>query len=100
MEHLGVEGYTRVVRDCLDVTAHLAKGLEAAGFPPVREPELNIVAFRVADPADARRRLREKGWLISLAPLSRGLKVVCMPHVTRAAVDAFLEVLPTCAEPA
>src|SRR5438067_10151181 len=100
LERLGTEGYTRVVRECLDVTTHLARGLAKAGFPPVREPELNIVAFRVADPPDARRRLRERGFLISLAPLSRGLKVVVMPHVTRAAVDTFLEVLPACAEPA
>lgn len=94
MEHLGVEGYTRVVRECLDVTAHLAKGLEAAGFPPVREPELNIVAFRVPDPPAVRRALRERGFLLSLAPLSGGLKVVVMPHVTRGAVDAFLAALP------
>ena len=94
MEHLGIEGYTRVVRECLDVTAHLAKGLEAAGFPPVRDPELNIVAFRVPDPPAVRRALRDRGFLLSLAPLSGGLKVVVMPHVTREAVDAFLAVLP------
>lgn len=94
MEHLGIEGYTRVVRECLDVTAHLAKGLEAAGFPPVQEPTLNIVAFRVPDPPAVRKALRAKGFLLSLAPLSGGLKVVVMPHVTRAAVDAFLAALP------
>lgn len=99
MEHLGMEGYTRIVNECLDVTAHLAKGLEAAGFPPVREPELNIVAFRVADPPAARRALRDRGFLLSLAPLSRGLKVVVMPHVTRQAVDDLLAVLPLVAQP-
>ena len=98
MEHLGVEGYTHVVRECLRVTERLAKGLTARGFPPVREPELNIVAFRVADPVAARAALREKGWMISLAPLSRGLKVVVMPHVTDKAVDAFLDVLPSVAQ--
>jgi tyrosine decarboxylase/aspartate 1-decarboxylase len=99
LEHLGVEGYTRVVKECLDVTAHLAKGFEGAGFPPVqREPELTIVAFRVRDAPEARRRLREKGYLVSLAPLSGGLKVVCMPHVTRQAVDDLLAVLPSVAE--
>lgn len=94
VEHLGVEGYTAVVKRCLDVTARLAKGLEAAGFPPVREPELNIVAFRVPDAPAVRKALRERGFLLSLAPLSGGLKVVVMPHVTREAVDAFLAVLP------
>lgn len=99
LEHLGVEGYTHVVAECLRVSDRLAQGLRARGFPPVREPELNIVAFRVADPVATRAALREKGWLLSLAPLSRGLKVVCMPHVTDKAVDAFLDVLPTLARP-
>lgn len=94
MEHLGVEGYVRVVESCFAVTSHLAKGLETAGFPLVRAPELNIVAFRVPDPPAVRRALRERGFLVSLAPMSGGLKVVVMPHVTRAAVDAFLAALP------
>ena len=94
MEHLGAEGYASVVRECLRVTDRLAAGLRARGFPPVRDPELNIVAFRVADPVASRAALRERGWLVSLAPLSRGLKVVVMPHVTDKAVDAFLEILP------
>ncbi len=98
MEGLGVEGYTNVVRNCLDVTRHLVGGLEAAGFPPVQAPTLNIAAFRVADPPEARKRLRERGFLISLAPISRGLKVVAMPHVTREAIDAFLPVLADIAE--
>lgn len=100
MEHLGIEGYTHVVRECLRVTDRLAEGFAARGFPPVRAPELNIVAFRVADPVATRAALREKGWLISLAPLSQGLKVVGMPHVTDKAVDAFLDILPTLARPA
>ncbi|HVM44443.1 MAG TPA: tyrosine decarboxylase MfnA [Candidatus Thermoplasmatota archaeon] len=99
MEHLGVEGYTRVVGECIRVARHLAAGLRARGFAPVREPTLPIVAFRVDDPVAARQALRARGFLLSLAPLSGGLKVVVMPHVTQEAVDAFLDVLPSCAKP-
>lgn len=94
MEHLGAEGYTRVVAECLRVARLLADGLRARGYETVREPLLPIVAFRVEDPVGARKALREKGWLVSLAPLSGGLKVVVMPHVTQAAVEAFLADLP------
>jgi tyrosine decarboxylase/aspartate 1-decarboxylase len=100
LEHLGMAGYQRIVAECLANAAHLAKGLEGAGFPPVREPELNIVAFRVPDPPAVRKALRARGWLLSLAPLSGGLKVVVMPHVTRAAIDDFLAVLPAAVEDA
>ena len=100
LAHLGVEGYVRVVRECLAVTDHLVKGLHALGFPPVMEPPLNLVAFRVEDPRDARVKLRQRGFLLSLAPLNKGLKVVVQPHVTRQAVDDLLAVLPECARPA
>ncbi|MHB8604065.1 MAG: tyrosine decarboxylase MfnA [Thermoplasmatota archaeon] len=93
MAHLGFDGYREVVRACLDVTAHLARELRAAGVSLAREPELNIVAFHVRDPKLVRRLLAERGFLVSYAPLSKGLKVVCMPHVTRAAVDAFVPAL-------
>ena len=99
MEHLGIEGYADVVRECFRVTRLLADGLAARGFPPVREPVLNIVAFRVEDPVAARAALRERGLLLSLAPLSHGLKVVVMPHVTDKAVREFLDVLPQVARP-
>ena len=100
MAHLGMDGYTEVVRRCLGATDHLAKGLRALGLPPVLDPPpLNLVAFRVDDPREARRLLREKGYLLSLAPLSGGLKVVVMPHVTRDAVDDLLSVLPGVATP-
>ncbi len=93
IEHLGAEGYQRIVAECLDVARHLAARLKAMGVRLAREPELTIVAFVVADPPLVRRLLAERGYLVSLAPLSGGLKVVVMPHVTRAAVDAFLPVL-------
>ena len=100
MEHLGAEGYTESLRACLHVTDHLVAGLRKAGFPPVLDPPpLSIVAFRVADPVGARRKLRERGFLLSLAPLSGGLKVVVGPHVSAAAIDDFLAALPDCAEP-
>ena len=99
-EHLGMEGYTHTVSECLRVTSRLAAGLRARGFAPVMDPVLNIVAFRVEDPVAVRAKLRERGLLLSLAPLSKGLKVVVMPHVTDKAVDAFLETLPAVATPA
>jgi tyrosine decarboxylase/aspartate 1-decarboxylase len=99
MEHLGLTGYTEVVHRCLTTTKRLADGLRRRGFPLVIDPVLNIVAFRVDDPVAARAALRKRGYLLSLAPLSKGLKVVVMPHVTDAAVDAFLDVLPQVVAP-
>jgi tyrosine decarboxylase/aspartate 1-decarboxylase len=93
MAHLGREGYRRVVAECLDTTGFLVDALKSRGIELVRDPPLTIVAFRLPDPGMVRRLLAESGFLVGLAPLARGLKVVVMPHVKREAVSAFLPAL-------
>jgi tyrosine decarboxylase/aspartate 1-decarboxylase len=65
---------------------YLASELAARGYDVV-DPELPLVA---ADLPDAEfSALREEGWRISRTA-SNSLRVVCMPHVTREMLDAFL----------
>jgi len=65
---------------------YLAGELAARGYAVV-EPELPLVAADVPD--DEFRALRDRGWRISRTA-SDALRVVCMPHVTRGMLDAFL----------
>lgn len=67
----------------------LAEELSARGFAVV-EPELPIVAAEISQ--DLFEALRTAGWRISRT--GRGeLRVVCMPHVTRAILERFLAAL-------
>ena len=45
-KRLGMEGFRKIVGECMDNTEFLANGLKKAGFELVAEPTLNIVAFR------------------------------------------------------
>lgn len=56
------------------------------GFPVV-DPELPIVAAEL--PRDLFEALRASGWRISRTGCGE-LRVVCMPHVTRAILERFL----------
>jgi tyrosine decarboxylase / aspartate 1-decarboxylase len=93
MEHLGEAGYVEVVGRCMANARWLAKAARDAGLPPVMEPVLPVVAIPVRNPEKVRAALQKEGWYVSLAPRTRGIKVVVMPHVTREALEAFVPVL-------
>ena len=65
---------------------YLASELSARGYDVV-DPVLPLVAADLPD--DEFSALRDEGWRISRTA-SNALRVVCMPHVTREMLDAFL----------
>lgn len=94
MRALGRDGYRKTAVECLARARRLAADLKALGIDLARDPQLNLVTAKVADPSGVRRRLAERGTYVAGAPLTGGFKVVVMPHVTDAAVDAFVKLLP------
>jgi tyrosine decarboxylase/aspartate 1-decarboxylase len=80
------EGYRETYERSQANADYLASELAARGYRVV-DPELPLVAADL--PSDEFDALREKGWRISRTA-SNLLRVVCMPHVTREMLDAFL----------
>lgn len=87
---LGVAGYRRVARRCVEVTRLLAEGLEEAGTEPRVEPELTIVVAAVPKLKRVVARLRKRGWSVSTISRPPSLRLVAMPHVTEGVARAFL----------
>jgi len=86
LEALWRDGYREAYERSQANADYLASELAARGYDVV-DPELPLVA---ADLPDGEfRALREAGWRISRTA-SDALRVVCMPHVTREMLDAFL----------
>ena len=86
MEALWPDGYEAQYRRASANVAWLATALAERGYDVV-EPELPIVAASIDDrPFEA---LREAGWRISRTEAGE-LRVVCMPHVTREMLEAFV----------
>ena len=88
---LGMDGFRKVVTDCMRVTKFLADGLQAAGLTLVVEPTLNIVAFRSKNTKLLAEELRRRGWFVSYVPRHDCLRIVVMPHVKRRHAAAFLK---------
>ena len=90
---LGREGFKKIITSCMDLTTFLYEGLEEAGFEVLLRPQLNIVAFRNANPKQLVDKLRGKGWYVSYVPRFGAVRVVLMPHSTKKHVTAFLACL-------
>ncbi|WP_096393691.1 tyrosine decarboxylase MfnA [Halorubrum trapanicum] len=87
MDALWPDGYREAAERAADNADWLAAELADRGYDAV-EPELPLVAADVPESEFA--ALREAGWKVSRTGAGE-LRVVCMPHVTRAALRAFLD---------
>ncbi|WP_049984274.1 tyrosine decarboxylase MfnA [Halorubrum sp. BV1] len=86
MEALWPDGYRDAVKRASDNAGWLAAALGDRGYDVV-EPSLPLVA--AALPESEFDALREAGWKVARTA-SGALRVVCMPHVTRDGLRAFV----------
>lgn len=89
-ESMGLEGFKKTVKSCMDATTFLYEGLEEAGFEVLLRPSMNIVAFRNANPRVLAGKLCQKGWHVSFVPRLNCVRIVVMPHITKQHVANFL----------
>jgi len=84
MDYLGVEGMKAVVAGCMKNTGRLIAALETFGIPRAATPDVNVATFvcnktRVPGP-----------WKVSWT-CKKHLRIVCMPHVHRDLLEAFIK---------
>ena len=91
-EYLGIEGYKKVVDDCMRTTQLLTDGLNNAGFELLVKPMLNIIAFRSSAPnKNLAQKLWQRGRYISYIPRYDCLRIIVMPHIKKRHALAFLQ---------
>ncbi|SFF94396.1 tyrosine decarboxylase / aspartate 1-decarboxylase [Halopelagius inordinatus] len=86
MDALWPDGYRREYERVAELATWFAAELRERGFETA-DVDLPLVAASISEPVF--ERLREEGWRISRTE-SGELRVVCMPHVTREMLTAFL----------
>jgi tyrosine decarboxylase/aspartate 1-decarboxylase len=73
-----------IVGGCMENTARLLSGLETFGIPRAVTPDVNVATFDCGEVPG--------GWQVSRT--RRGhLRIVCMPHVSRDQVEAFIRAM-------
>lgn len=90
LHELGWDGYRDVVARCMETTNYAAGQLRDAGFELVVEPELNVLAVRMAEAGRVAERLAERGWMVGVNERDGALRLVLMPHVKKTLIDDFV----------
>ena len=86
LDALWPDGYRETAHRATENAHWLAAALRDRGYDVV-EPTLPLVAAAVPTPTF--EQLRERGWRVSRTGAGE-LRVVCMPHVTRSVLEAFV----------
>lgn len=82
LDHLGRTGMEAVVSGCMENTRRIIGGMEAFGIQRAVTPDVNVATFMPC-------RIPDR-WIVSTTR-NNHVRIVCMPHVTRDTVEAFLE---------
>lgn len=93
MKYFGKEGYAEIAEKCMDVTRIFAEGISKSGFKLIREPELNLVAFK-SDEIEVEEiacEIEEKGWIASVSAYPKAIRIVVMPHIKEKHIQEFLK---------
>lgn len=92
LKHLGIEGYKKIVKRCMNLTLKLTRGIsQINGLDIVTKPTLNIIGLK-SNTFNIRKvayELRLRGWAVSLFP--KHIRIVVMPHIHRRHVEMLLE---------
>jgi len=96
MMYLGMEGYRKIVGNCMELTRRLVEEVQEFGVAPLIDPVMNIVALDVPDLDNVRKRLRTRGWFTSITRSPRAMRLVLMPHLSDEALTLFISDLKEC----
>ena len=91
-EHLGFEGYSKLVEKCMNNMVYSQKKIREMGLGFVVEPTLNVLAVKMKNPSIIVEELTKKGWKVNKMQRYSAIRLVFMPHVTRRIIDKFLPV--------
>ncbi len=90
IKYLGIEGYIKVVKYCMENTKYLRDISIDNGFDLLLEPVLNIVNIKIKNVRKTVNKLYPK-WIISPIERYSAIRIVLMPHVNKNSLEKFIK---------
>jgi len=95
LKSLGLEGFKKVVKDCMEKTNYLVKRIrEIEGIKLAVEPIMNVVGITTENSASIcgiEEELRKKKWMLGKFVDLNLIRVVVMPHVKMEHLSRFAD---------
>jgi len=91
--YLGIEGYQKVVTQCMETTTYATEQICSLGLPIITEPVLNVIGVRLKNPSKVEKALDREGWKVNIIDHLSSIRIVCMPQITKEIIDEFIPIL-------
>ena len=91
--YLGIDGYKKIVKKCMNTTYYAQEKIKGMGLKLVVNPTMNILAIKLKRPSIVVDNLTKHGWKVNYMRRLSAIRIVIMPHITNKVVDEFLPYL-------
>lgn len=95
LKSLGLEGFKKIVKDCMEKTMYLVKRIiEIEGIKLAAEPIMNVVGITTENSesiCEIEQELRKKRWMLGKFVDLNLIRVVVMPHVKKEHLSRFAD---------
>lgn len=94
-KYLGISGYEKIIKECMENTLYLTKQIE--DIPNIKvasKPLMNVVGITTENSVSVAKidsELRKNKWMLGLFNDINVLRAVIMPHVKKEHIDKFCE---------
>lgn len=96
--YLGMEGYKKVVENCMNTTRYTEEKLTEIGLNLIIKPPMNVLGVKLSKPKDVAKKLSEYGWRVNTMDHLSCIRIVIMPQITKKIIDDFIPILEKACE--
>ena len=91
--YLGMEGYKKVVENCMNTTRYTEEKLAEIGLNLIIKPPMNVLGVKLSKPEKVAKKLSEYGWRVNTMDHLSCIRIVIMPQITKKIIDDFIPIL-------
>ena len=96
--YLGMDGYKKVVENCMNTTRYTEEKLAEIGLNLIIKPPMNVLGVKLSKPKDVAKKLSEYGWRVNTIDHLSCIRIVIMPQITKKIIDDFIPILEKACE--
>ena len=97
-KYLGMDGYKKVVKNCMSTTRYMEDKLDEMGLDLIIKPTMNVLGVKLSKPEKVAKKLSMYGWRVNTMNRLSCIRIVLMPQITKELIDEFIPILKKACE--
>jgi len=92
-KYLGLDGYEKVIKNCMQTTKYTEKRLQEIGLNLIIKPTMNVLGVKLSKPGEIADKLSDMGWRVNKMSRLSCIRIVLMPQINKKNIDEFIPAL-------